>query len=83
MKMANQLVHDLQKLQTRMLSCSMRTTRSLTVCHSIQGGLPIPPPDGDTPWMQTPLPDADHSGHVTSDACYEANPYPLLFGRKE
>ena len=51
----------------------MRTARLLTVSCTIRRG---PPLDADPPRMQTPL-DADSPGHVTSDACWEANPPPV------
>ena len=51
----------------------MRTTRSLTVSHSIRsGGLPIPdadhppPLDADPSWMKTSPQDADPPGCRTS-----------------
>ena len=49
------------------------------VSHVSPGGLPNPlldadpPLDAEPPWMQTPL-EAEPPGHVTCDACWEANP---------
>ena len=70
----------------RMHSNRMRTARLLTVFHSIPcisgGGLPNPagcrphPPEGRPRGCRSPL-DADPHGHVTCDACWEANPLPL------
>ena len=59
-----------------MHSSRMRTAHSLTVFHSIHGGgvgcLPNTP-GGSPLWMQTPL-EANPPGHLTWDACWEANP---------
>ena len=103
-----------------MYSSRMRATRSLTISHSIQGGLPTPhsmqtsseadPPkcrspsllDADAPGCRppplvgrpplnaepprgrppspTPTPEAEPPGHLTCDACWEANPHPLWTG---
>ena len=68
-----------------MHSSRMRTDRLLSVSHSIQcvseGGVcptplppPTPPPDADPP--DADQPGSRPSGHVTCDACWEANPPP-------
>ena len=61
-----------------MHSSGMCTACLLTVYLSISGGRSAHPPGGRPPWMQTPL-DADPPGHVTCDACWEANhpPFPV------
>ena len=76
----------------RMYSSRMRAARLFTISCSAWGSTqppgcrPLPldadspdadPSDADPLWMQTPL-DTDPPGHVTCDACWEANSPPPM-----